>query len=249
MKTLSIEIHYFSSITTNISTTDAFNVMSEIKELELFAQKYQEALPGGNPEQRFMFTNGVSGLTIRCQRDRILMTQGVNPNSDSSEFKVFKDTLSQLCKIMNRFVVALETVLGKKQSFCRLAVVSRHIEQDKFKEFLSNLNNIAANNLPWAEHSSKELLFRTGHRFTFTTDDNNEIFNEIVLVNDGVIDMSTNGVSVSVTPCILVEIDINSIPENVSERFNIENIEPFINTICERQHNTLSKIQGYVERA
>ncbi|MFQ2627197.1 hypothetical protein ACK3Y1_09940 [Aeromonas caviae] len=245
MKTLNIEIHYFSNFTPSITTTHAFKIMDELKDLELFPQIYQEALPGGNPEQRFMFSNGVTGLTIRCQRDRVMLIQGLNPNLEKSELSNFNETLNHLCSIMKRFASTLDKVFNREHTFNRLAIVSRHIEQEKFKEFLSNLNEIARSNLPWVEQQSKEITFRTGHRF----DVDGEIYNEIVMINDGLMDMSSNGVSLTVSPCILVEIDVNSIPENIDERFKANTAESSINIICEKQMTTLSKVHGFVERA
>ncbi|MBL0559282.1 hypothetical protein [Aeromonas hydrophila] len=244
MKTLNIEIHYFLNKSPVITSAHAYRIMEELKEFELFPQIFQEASPSGGVEQRFMFTNGVTGLTIRCQRDRFLLIQGVNPNNMLSESTDLHDTLNRLSGMLSKFSATLNNVFATNFIFHRLAIVSRHIEIERYQEVLSKLLLSTTQELPWVESSTKELTLRTGHRF----DAEGDKFNSIITISDGLMDLvSSNGISVNATPCILFEIDINSIPEINTDRFDAETTPKNITVIINKQIETLSEIKKHLE--
>ncbi|MFM4938149.1 hypothetical protein [Aeromonas enteropelogenes] len=244
MKILNIEVHCFTNKNPTITNNDAYKIMEELKEFELFPQVFQDVAPTGIQEQRFMFTNGVTGLTIRCQRDRLILVHASNPNVETSDLNNLHDILSKLKSVMKKFIETLNMLFSKEHKFHRLAIVTRHIELEKYDQLYSRLDESTAQNLPWIESKTNELSLRMCHRFEAES----EIFNSVTTINDGMIDaVSNTGLSISASPCILFEVDINTLPENIGERFDINNYDKYQTLLIEKQANTLSKVKKFIE--
>ncbi len=245
MKTLNIELHYFTNDIPTITNTHVYKIMDGVKEFELFPQVFQEAVPGGSIEQRYMFTNGVSGLTIRCQRDRVILVQAANPNSPDSELTNLSRTLKKLGEIIYKFILTLNQVFEKEHQSYRLAIVTRHIELEKHKELYLKLEKSTTQELPWINSPTRELTLRTGQKFNAE----GEEFNSIITINDGLMDVvNSNGISMSASACLLFELDINTTPENSRERFNAESYSKYYNVLSQNQIDTLENMQGYIDK-
>ena len=179
----------------------------------------------GPDEKRMQFIsqNGDVNIRILAERVDVEFTLGA---SDTTE-QYFTDKLPVASSIMDTILSALGDVQGNRLAYY-VDVIIPEKEDFSFADFYRENNlGISVNNV---SESCVEWNHRFNSRVPIKVDNNSELSNSILVLESGLLQTvnALTGEQQEIKGLHIVA-DINTVPENTTIRFNVNNVSCFAN--------------------
>ncbi|ENC9833878.1 hypothetical protein [Vibrio fluvialis] len=215
MNHVSSEIHLFTKNLWKLENRDLVKMMPVLVELELLPNQTQALAADGKPYNSLCFVNQEKGISIKFLHDRIL--------SSVTRLQMQDCTIESHSEIIDNLIEqtksAIKVAFDSKGSvdFNRVSLVSKFYEIEKYSEFMRLFSNNLKPASPWMKSDLKEFSYRTCEEIEISE---GEKVNKIAMFDVGVVEYNVNGNS-NINDCISLQLDLNTIPENNSLRFDL----------------------------
>lgn len=214
MRLINLESHLFSTRKLSIEEKDLGSFIPYFLPLQIYPQAFNEASMNGEIKQQFMFVNPMDGKQVIFQDNKLSFVMSFGDKEHTPE---------SLNDEHNKFLEFINTILSKMEEirpevkFNRLSYVIRYAKIEAFDDELNRLRNNTLSTLSWVQHDKQPTDFALNYGFRANCED--EEINNLSKITLGFFQNFT-AIGALKQDCLIKEVDINSIDENRTDRFD-----------------------------
>lgn len=238
MNLINLESHFLSSAVLSISQDNINQYISALLKLHIYPQEFNEVLPNGEMKKQFMFINPMEGKRVLFQNNRISFVVGF-PNKKVSDEELMKENKSFL-SFIDSFFNEIKS-LSPNMSFNRLSYVVRYANIEGYSKEMSGIERNTLSTFKWSSTDKETTDFNLtyGYRSEIEEEEINNIFKLLMAT----FNTHTPG-NPSKQPCLVKEVDVNTIDENRNDRFEYDSSLKFVTKLMEESHERVKLLNG-----
>lgn len=236
MELLKLEFAAFLENNLIPSTAEFPALMSAFSEHELLPQFTQETNLKDNKTTKVVsFTNQIKGFSITFNTDKIHFTQDIKPEEKINRNEITESFITLVIECFSK----IHPMYYQEKNFNRLALITTGIKLLSQQNKISFIDSLCSNLT--GKSNSTELKFRVSYREKLST--NAELANITTMLNDGIFEKTDIRKNItSRSDCFLIQLDLNTIEETSTPRFNLDSSNSILKEFKELSEKQITAI-------
>ncbi|RLP21617.1 hypothetical protein D9D10_03575 [Raoultella ornithinolytica] len=238
MRLINLESHLFSTRELSITENTIQEYIPVFLALQVYPQVFNETFIDGSLKKQFMFANPMEGKQIMFQQNKLsIITSFGEDDIDLAKLEMEHNNTIQFIRLILSKFGSVKPDL----KFNRLSYVIRYANIKNHEQELENLRRNTISTLKWAnfEKEPSDLELNIG----FKDDMDGEPINNISKLTLGYYQSFTSPQQSS-QGCLIKLIDINTLPENIQDRFSPEDACEIIIKLKAKAHEKVLAFEG-----
>jgi hypothetical protein len=231
-----IDFYLFTNTISTTSYNDAFAITQSLNSFQLLPQIFHEIDSESNKVEQYSFVNQSSGLGIKISSNHIVFSQKFAPTTNDQHAALdITNACQKLLLFVSSALPELEKIKGKFE-FNRLSVITKHIY---FEEITLIKNKLIPSFL--LTSSTKDFAFRVCNDDVIEA----ETLNSNTAFYDAVVENTVNN-QLFQKKGIMLELDINTMSNNINFRFNATSSQDILEKICHKIEQNINTVNSFV---
>ncbi|MBT9335061.1 hypothetical protein KNR18_08545 [Klebsiella sp. O852] len=239
MRLINLESHLFSSKELSITEIQVQQYISVFLPLKLYPQVFNETFFDGTLKKQFMFANPLEGKQIMFQQNKIsIITSFGEDDIDYAKLETEHNNTIQFLKLILSSFGSVKSDVN----FNRLSYVIRYANIRNYEQEIEDLRKNTISTLKWVNPENKPSDFELN--LGFKDDVDGEPINNIIKLTQGYY-QSYSSFNQQAQRCLIKLVDINTLPDNIQDRFSPEDACETIIKLKNKAHQTALSIENH----